>query len=275
MKFIFYNYFPLLSNGHIIDSTYKHRKVHHNYPNFDVNNIKENDFVFVKNDKIDFFFTNYFPKIKNKFNLITAVGDIDTTNKYLKFANSEKINKWIGTNIIFSHHKIIKVPIGFQENELPGGDQNMLDELHNKSKKIDDKENKVYVTYINKNTHSSRNNLYDKLKNKNFIVIENNCLDFKQYMENINNYKFVICPRGRGADTHRFYEVMLMNSIPIVEKSGLDDLYNKFPCIIIDDFKNITNEILDNFKIDEEKMKNIEKYLIINNLKSFLINKCK
>lgn len=92
-------------------------------------------------------------------------------------------------------------------------------------------------------------------------------------MENINDYKFVLCPRGVGTDTHRFWEVLLTNSIPIVEKNNLSDFYKNFPCIIVNKFSDINKELLNNFIT--EKGNNINKYLLLENFEKFINEKCK
>ena len=139
--------------------------------------------------------------------------------------------------------------------------QLLLKELYDKRKKIEEKENKLLITYIG-NTHNSRNNILDYFKNKDFINYANK-MTFDKYMEEINKYKFVLCPRGAGTDTHRFWEVLLMGSIPVVEKNGLYDLYNKFPCIIVNNFNEVTKDLLDNYVFDTQKYNNIDNYLII------------
>ena len=34
-----------------------------------------------------------------------------------------------------------------------------------------------------------------------------------------DNYSFELCPEGNGMDTHRFYEALFLNTIPIVKKN--------------------------------------------------------
>lgn len=41
----------------------------------------------------------------------------------------------------------------------------------------------------------------------------------KKYSEIVKNHKYILCPRGNGLDTHRFWEALYRGSIPIVEKS--------------------------------------------------------
>ena len=139
--FLFYNYLPKLAD-HILDIKYNNRKVHHSYPKFIIDNIKDNDIIFVKTDLLRFFFKNYYPKINVTFNLITGVAGKDVDDIFIKYLNENKIIKWIGCNIVFEHPKILKIPIGFEENELAGGDQQLLKtvyynklNIHTKKKK--------------------------------------------------------------------------------------------------------------------------------------------
>ncbi len=181
---------------------------------------------------------------------------------------------------MWSHNKVVKVPIGFEENERcingpasnngahEGGDQNTLREIYKNKTSFETKKNTILLPWCGQ-THRYRNNIHF-LSNLDFV--ENvPKLKFKQYMEKINEYKFVIVPRGTGEDTHRFWETLFVNSVPIVQRSGLEDFYNKFPCIIVDQFTDITPELLNNFQYDKNKAKNIEKYILLDKITEFII----
>ena len=67
-------------------------------------------------------------------------------------------------------------------------------------------------------------------------------------MEGRNNYwkqhgdvTFVACPFGHGLDTHRIWEALLLEAVPIVATSPLDKLYKEFPIIIIDKWEDISS----------------------------------
>lgn len=281
-KFLFYNYIPTIAK-HILDVPLNNYPTgiipKHNYPTFEVNKIQEGDVIFVKTDLLKIFFNNYYSKIKNKFILISGVGGKDVDIFYKCFLdNNSKIITWIGCNLLFEHPKCFKIPIGFEEPERringpadgEGGDQKTLEEMFNNKKKIQDKYNKLLITYIG-NTHSSRQYIKEHFTNKDFVYFADK-LRFKDYMTKINEYKFVLCPRGCGTDTHRFWEVLLMGSIPVIEKDGLYSLYEKFPCIIIDNFQDVTIEMLNNFQIEVEKQENIEKFLLIRNFQDMILS---
>ena len=191
----------------------------------------------------------------------------------------------IGTNIMWEHDKIFKVPIGFEENERcingpasnngahEGGDQNSLRDAYKNRKSFEEKKNKLLLTWCGE-THPVRKNINTELQKYDFVELAPK-LKFHEYMNLVNDYKFVLCPRGTGEDTHRFWETLLCNSIPIVKKSGLQDFHNKFPCIIVDNFSDINMDLLNNFKLDENKYKNIDNYLLIKNITQSIKNELK
>ena len=77
-------------------------------------------------------------------------------------------------------------------------------------------------------THPTRKQFIEKYKGCDYIDFLDK-LQFKDYIAKLGEYQFVLCPPGVGTDTHRFWETILVGSIPIVETSTLDDLYSKFP----------------------------------------------
>lgn len=278
--FLYYDFIPTLAE-YVLDFP-KERYTcwgitpKHNYPQINLKTLKDDDIIFVKTDMLQLFFNKFYPLITKKFFLLSGVAGLDVTPLFKKFLDDNKIIKWIGCNICFEHPKVFKIPIGFEEPERcrggsatnEGGDQKLLDKLYNSRKSIEDKENKLMITYMGK-THFSRNNIRENFKNEDYVYFADK-MNFEDYMKTINNYKFVLCPRGSGTDTHRFWEVILMGSIPIVQKDGLYDLYDKFPCIIVTSFEDLTKTMLDNFLLDKEKQKNIDKYLIIDNFVKLL-----
>ena len=61
---------------------------------------------------------------------------------------------------------------------------------------------------------------------------------------------FVLSPRGACEDCHRFYEAIYLHSIPIVKRTctPFDKLYNIFPCLVINDWTEITKDLLETKK---------------------------
>jgi hypothetical protein len=57
-------------------------------------------------------------------------------------------------------------------------------------------------------------------------------------------HAFVISPHGGGLDCHRTWEALVLGCIPIVKTSGLDSLYRDLPVLIVKDWSDVTDSLL-------------------------------
>ena len=87
-----------------------------------------------------------------------------------------------------------------------------------------------------------RNNVKDIFLKRGFQW--NASEDFEDYIKTLTKYKFCLAPPGRGIDTHRCWEALMVGTIPIVFSSSLNDLYENLPVIVIDDWNIINEEYL-------------------------------
>jgi hypothetical protein len=224
------------------------------FQTFNIKKIKNNTSIFVKPNFLDMFFTYLFPHIKKKFYLFTGSSDYSIDEKYESYLNNGKIIKWIGHNITLQHSKIIKIPIGFS-NTL-GTNKELLNTLEHSIIPWDQKENKLLITHMDVTSVSEeavkyRKNAVQIFENKSWVNKIEKC-DLQSYLNHINNHKFILCPKGNGIDTFRFWETVFLGSIPIIESDSLDDLYEKVPCIIVENFNEITETFLNNYKKDPQ-----------------------
>ena len=77
-----------------------------------------------------------------------------------------------------------------------------------------------------------------------WVTKEDNVNQNKFY-ERMMKSKFVLCPMGVGMDTWRFYEAAWYGATPIVLHSALDDLYEKFGALIVNQWSDVTKELLE------------------------------
>lgn len=77
--------------------------------------------------------------------------------------------------------------------------------------------------------------------------------DFENYLVKLGEHRFALSPPGRGLDTHRTWEALMVGTIPIVIRSPLDILYDKLPVLIVDDWSEITPEFLEERYLEFQK----------------------
>jgi hypothetical protein len=235
-RHICYNRLPLLANV-VYDMNYAGSGVNpqHSYPYHDP--LSKGDVVFVKTDILSWFLDNR--KIDTPITLVTGVSDLSPSPEDCRrIIVNPNIKKWIGCNILRSNPKIVKMPIGVGEPERINGNHATLERLHAARIPWEDKSDDICVPYHG-GTHASRAMTPTLPK-----------LEFEDYMRAISQHKFVICRRGNGVDTHRICETLLMGSVPVIEHSGLDDMYSQWPCLLVNSLDYVdTSE----FEWDEAK----------------------
>jgi hypothetical protein len=70
------------------------------------------------------------------------------------------------------------------------------------------------------------------------------------WYEAVQDHYFVACPIGHGYDTHRTWEVLLGGSIPIVESTSMDSMYENLPVLIVHKWTDVTQDLLNNVSRD-------------------------
>lgn len=224
-RIINYNRLPLLANI-VYDGDYSKDKisVQHKYPMKPV--VTRGDVVFVKTDFLTMVLDNR--RFDNPITLVTGVSDLSPKpSDCQRILENPNIRKWVGCNIPVSHPKIIKMPIGFGEKERIHGNVSSLRNLHANRVPWNEKKSEVCIPWHNA-THKTRE-----------LATTLPRMPFEEYMQEISKYKFVICQRGNGIDTHRVYETLWMGSVPVIQHCELDDMYSQWPVILVDDFANI------------------------------------
>jgi hypothetical protein len=69
---------------------------------------------------------------------------------------------------------------------------------------------------------------------------------FEKYIKDTAEHKFSVAPPGLGPDLYRVYECLLVGTIPVVQHSPMDFMYEGLPVLFINDWNEVTEEFLHN-----------------------------
>jgi len=218
-------------------------------------------------------FMNQLPNIKYKFILVS--GDSDTTipvdvfcnnEEFFSFINNPHLLHWYSQNCIIDHPKMTRIPIGMDYHTLsvqsshwgkqdsPIEQENQLLYIKSYAKPFWER---IIKCYSNFHFHfykfgQDRKDAIDKISSH-LIFYEPNQIERLRTWQNQSQYAFVVSPHGNGLDCHRTWEALLLGCIVIVKKSGLDSLYSDLPVLIVNDWGDITENLLrntiENFKL--------------------------
>jgi hypothetical protein len=69
---------------------------------------------------------------------------------------------------------------------------------------------------------------------------------YKDFLDEMRDHKFQVCPRGHGMDCHRNWELLYMRRVPIMKKSTyFSCLMSGFPVLFVDEWADITQKLLE------------------------------
>lgn len=248
--------------------------------------VQGDKFKSLNNDKIIFCRTedvNSFFKICDKtkpFILITHNGDGSITDNPRSVNTMEahhhadvnlmpsNLHKWYGCMVEYDNEKIISLPLGVENDQhFEYKKSIILNEINSPVEKYEDK--LLFVNFKISNNYSERIKAYNAIKDFNFCTFTDimftdeqlnipkekfpyiNNLPFNIFAKEIRKHHFTICPVGNGLDSHRLWESLYLGSIPIVKRNLNYSFYeNKLPILYINEWKEITKELLLEKKIE-------------------------
>lgn len=195
---------------------------------------------------------DYISKLDNDVVLITGNSDYAITEE-LFHRKPKNITSWYCQNAIFNHDIIHPIPIGL-ENKYPSYRHNHgigylqrateKENIINNIQQINPSK-LIYANFTINTNINHRQYLTNIIKKLSYITYRNSTLSLKQFFDDIADHKMVLCPIGNGIDTHRLWETLYCDRIPIVFKVGnykIYELYEQFPIIILDSFSQLLDE---------------------------------
>ncbi len=242
--------------------------------------ISENMIVFTNLFCIDALFEELY-KLKNFRNIkiVTHQSDLPITkNIFLKKPNC--VSEWYSINAKYKTKDLIPIPIGLSNVHYS---KNLTKEHFSKIKPLafSNKIEKLYVNFEVNTNFNERYKLIKFFKNKSWAIVETNKLSLDNYLHNLNKYKYILCPPGNGLDTHRMWETLYAESIPVINNNYTYSAASNLATFKIDNFFKLSIKNLNEYQyktISKNQLnidywfKKIRKNLIPNNQDELCIN---
>jgi hypothetical protein len=160
-------------------------------------------------------------------------------------------------NCTFDPKRVHLLPIGLANAMWPHGSIMDLYKIMSSQYKYK-KTKKIYVNLGA--THGIRNKLLTECTAKDYPISENK--PFRDYLEELSQHMFCLCPRGNGIDTHRFWESLYLGTIPVLIADDSTKLFVKYlrelnvPFIEIESLLNSANSLPTHPNYFSEKLYN-------------------
>jgi hypothetical protein len=169
--------------------------------------------------------------LQNPCILLFSNSDFNITFQSCKeLLESEKVVHMFCQNLLFQHEKVSFLPIGIANRQWVHGDPKHIQSIQRPVQKT----NTIFCSFNQSTNLSVRQECLSKMYS---IGIENRRFGSQQdYIQSLASHAFSVCPEGNGLDTHRFWESLYVDTVPIVTRSPLTEQIQAsgIPCVLID-----------------------------------------
>ena len=223
----------------------------------DIVEVKESDEKYVnslmnKSDLLNL--CSKFPEMR--FIIFTNLEDTPIDN-YIFDAIPENVICISAVNAVSNGGKVIPAPYGLQRSMNPNDQRVSVTSDFINLTELDP----VIPLYVNHsdNTNEERIGIKDIFRNKSWAIVQDDRISYSEHLTMIRQSKFVICPRGNAIDCHRNWEVIYMKRVPVMKKHPyLEKLFENYPVLFVDDYSQVTEELLINNDYLFHEAKNID-----------------
>lgn len=195
--------------------------------------------IFVKTDDIQHFYERFHKNLEDKI-IITHNSDHEISRAGFG-EHIKKVKQQFSQNCSFideENNKLVPIPIGIENRMWFDHDI-----LHRVRKRQDILKTKGIYFFFSLGTHPSRQECYHALRNR---IEFNQPRAREDYFVELKRHRYAICPRGNGLDTHRLWECLYLDVIPIMLKTDSVNIGN-LPVIYVDSWDDVdvsnTNQV--------------------------------
>jgi len=233
--------------------------------NYDFSALRAGATIYVCGTAIHDFIEEYSHKIRCPYVLVSGDCDATVPSEILNdqdlrlFLDSPNLIHWFSQNCTStSHRKLSQIPIGLDYHTVstadhewgpkmsPTDQEAQLKAIRANSRPTYERECRAYANF-----HFAMTTKYSYDRGDAINQIPADLIHYEphrvpRYMTWINQsqFAFVVSPHGNGLDCHRTWEAIALGCIPIVKTSPLDPLYDGLPVLIVQQWSDITPELL-------------------------------
>jgi len=183
--------------------------------------------IFVYTHLLPYFKKYVSHRLSSPFTLISHNSDDGVRADNLNLLNHPFLLRWFAQNCEFNHEKLSALPIGLTNRQWG---EKKYSELISATKEI--RKTKLAYANFRMHTHSSRKGLSNIVSEVKKITYSQN-LEYEEFLLELAQHKFCLCPRGNGIDTHRFWEAQYLHAIPVIIEADWTPAYSGLPILLL------------------------------------------
>jgi hypothetical protein len=215
--------------------------------NLDPQSMQYADIVFVKPDYQGRFFAETHPQIPLPYILVTHNGDISSPGEFESYVQDPMILHWYAQQMSIRDRsdRVSPIPVGIANPCWRHGCQEEISaycRLRGTAFFTTPALSRLfYLNFTIATNPAMRQPCAAYFKEQGFGSMQSRTCQ-AQYLASLGRSKFTVSPPGNGMDCHRTWEALILGSIPIVQSTTIDRLFQNLPVWIVDRWEEVTPE---------------------------------
>ncbi len=170
--------------------------------------VRNADIIYCNSFLLEDFLEDFEGELFNK-TIVSGSSDKDFYVTNQLFYSVKKL--FLQNSFISDNERIFTLPIGLEDLSFALNGFPSLLKSHSKKTSI--------LVGPFSHTHPIRSEILNGIQSGSDIHVVREMLSPRRYSKIAGSYAGIACPRGNGVDTHRFWETLYRNSVPIVQRS--------------------------------------------------------
>jgi hypothetical protein len=159
----------------------------------------------------------------------------------------QQIKHWFSANLALKDPRCSCIPLGMLREHNPS----VFSESMRTKKKL------LYINFSNITIERKwlKETWLEQYGDESDWFTLKDSVSHDEYIEDLKNHMFIMCPRGNGYDSYKIYQSLYCHSIPIVTKSTWSSSFINLPILFVDTMRIVDKQLLLNTL---EQLRNME-----------------
>jgi hypothetical protein len=188
--------------------------------------------IFVYTHLLLYFKRYIAPRLEAPFALIAHNSDNGVGLDDLDFLNHPLLERCWAQHAETAHARLSALPSGMANRQWGA---TRIEQIVAAARHI----RKDKLLYANVNpTHPSRAHALQMAARVPGATVESK-VEFEHFVAELVRHRFCLCPRGNGIDSHRFWESLYLDCIPVIVRSDWIGAYSEFPVLLLNSWDEL------------------------------------
>ena len=213
-------------------------------PKFNVSpdSVRAGDVIYCEASEANSLRSSILEKVSSEVIVLLVASNGTLGNEIGELVNNDNVKQIFAQNLERVVNKVKPLPVGLENRQFGGrGRTGPFKDYLEKSQGKNQGQKRMRIMW----SFNLNSNIHERTEAANALIRSASAdkvkpLSIPMYQDTLRKYGFVACPPGRGVDTHRIWEALYLNCVPVVKRSHMTETFEEMgvPLLIVNSFQD-------------------------------------